>query len=99
MEWIKNIYKALTLLFWGIYLISIFGVWKAAPSYLEEIDSVFKILISIFIIYYFNPWSKTRFTDFHREVIFKAGMMLFLSSSLVQFLKQMPNIENLFSAF
>tara|TARA_B100001057_G_C22534558_1_gene827107 strand:+ start:180 stop:479 length:300 start_codon:yes stop_codon:yes gene_type:complete len=99
MEWIKNIYKALSLLFWGIYLISIFGVWKAAPSYLGEIDSIFKILISLFIIYYFNPWSKTRFTDFHREVIFKAGVMLFLSSSLVQFLKQMPNIENLFSAF
>ena len=99
MEWIKNIYKTLTFLFWGIYLISIFGVWKAAPSYLEEIDSVFKILISLFIIYYFNPFTKTRFTDFHREVIFKAGVMLFLSSSLVQFLKQMPNIENLFSAF
>ena len=99
MNWIKNIYHILTYLFWGIYLISIFGVWSAAPKYLEEIDSIFKILISLFIIYYFNPWVKTRFTDFHREVIFKAGMMLFLSSSLVQFLKQMPNLENLFSAF
>ena len=99
MNWIKNIYHILTYLFWGIYLISIFGVWGAAPKYLEEIDSIFKITISLFIIYYFHPWTKTRFTDFHREVIFKAGIMLFLSSSLVQFLKQMPNIENLFSAF
>lgn len=99
MDWIKNIYKTLTFLFWGIYLISILGVWSAAPKYLEEIDSIFKIVISIFLIYYFHPWTKIRFNDFHREVVFKAGLMLLLSSSLVNFLKRTPNIENLFSAF
>jgi hypothetical protein len=73
---------ALTLL----YISGFLGIWKEAPSYLHTIDLIFNIIIAIILIYYFNPFKKTICNDFHRKVVFSAGLAILLQTSLMQYL-------------
>lgn len=80
-------------LFWILYIFVFFGVWSAAPEYLSKVQSMLKIVIGVILIYLFNPYAKTKFTNFHRQVVFSSGILLLLSSSLASFLKNLPIIK------
>jgi low affinity Fe/Cu permease len=69
-----------------LLILSIIGVYSKAPEYLSIINVYVKIYISIFLIIYFNPYSKHKFTDFDREIVFRAGIFLLFSTTLIQIL-------------
>ncbi len=70
----------------SLYIIGLFGLWSEAPAYLRIVDSVFNIIISLTLIYFFNPLKKTVCNDFHRKVVFSAGIAILLQTSLMQYL-------------
>jgi hypothetical protein len=80
-------------LFWILYIFVFFGVWAEAPEYLSMVQSMLKIVIGVILVYLFNPFTKTKFTNFHRQVVFSSGILLLLSSSLASFLKNLPIIK------
>ena len=68
-------------LFWIFYILTIIGVWTQAPTYLNFITEAMKVIVAIVLIYFFNPWKKTKCTDFHREVVFSSAIFLLFSIS------------------
>ena len=63
-----------------IFIISLIGVYSKAPQYFNTLNIIVKLYISIFLIFYFNPRSKHKFTEFDRGVVFRAGIFLLLTT-------------------
>lgn len=63
-----------------VFIISLIGVYSKAPQYLNTLNMIVKLYISIFLIIYFNPRSKHTFTEFDRSIVFKAGIFLLLTT-------------------
>lgn len=95
MSVFKDSYFRFRLIFWLIYIIAVFGVWTRAPRYETILDNAFRIIVGIALIYYFHPWKKIRFSDFHHSLVFEAGILLILSSSIKYFLEQIPILNSL----
>jgi len=66
------------------FIISLIGVYSRAPEYLNTLNMIVKLYISIFLIIYFNPYSKHTFTEFDRSIVFKAGIFLLLTTGSTQ---------------
>lgn len=98
MEQIKiyeNTYNWLSILFVFLYSLTLFGIWSEAPRYLKIVTSLFHILVGSIIIYYFNPFTKTKCTSFHRRVMFSAGVAIILQKSIVQYLNPSKIVSKL----
>ena len=69
----------------------IFGIFNNIPNYIIYISStatnIIYILISLYIIIKFGPWSKSKFVKKDSNIIYRAGLLLFSSSILGQFIK------------
>lgn len=63
-----------------IFIISLIGVYRKSPQYFNTLNLIVKLYISMFLIFYFNPRSKHKFTEFDRGVVFKAGIFLLLTT-------------------
>ena len=48
-------------------------------------DGVFNVIVAVILIYFFNPFKKTICNDFHRKVVFSAGIAILLQTSLMQY--------------
>lgn len=92
---LEKTYFITKFVFWTLYIIVLFGVWSAAPKYLNMVDDVLKIVVGVTLIYFFNPWTKTVCTNFHRKVVFTSAVILLLNSSLKSFLQNIPFIKKL----
>jgi hypothetical protein len=82
-----NIYKTVFLLLnyaWYILFgLAYFNMWSPANKYLKMVTFYFKIFVACIIIYFFNPYNKTKCTEFHRSIIFAAGTFLLFSEGLM----------------
>jgi len=85
-EYHKKIFEWIFKLMQILFILSIIGVYSKAPEYLSILSFFVKIYISIFLIIYFNPRSNHKFTDFDRKIVFRAGIFLLLSTTLIQIL-------------
>ena len=86
---IRKSYFLSRLTLYFLVVFAYIGVWSAAPKYLSVIDDLFTTIVSLTLIYYFNPLMNTKFTNFHRQVAFSAGIVIFIQTSLVTFLKSL----------
>lgn len=99
---IKNLVVYITIFTFIIYLLTLFGIYKFNPEYLNSIETTLKILIGLILIFRYNPFiyhNKT-FTDIDRRICFSAGIILLLNTSIVLYLKshfenQIKNILNI----
>ena len=91
----KDSYFEFRLIFWITYIIAIFGVWTNAPKYETLLDNIFRIIVGLTLIYYFHPWKKVKFSEFHHSLVFEAGILLILSSSIKYMLEQIPFVNSL----
>ena len=82
-----NIYERVFLLLnyaWYILFgLAYFNIWSPANTYLKIVTFYFKTLVACIIIYFFNPYNKTKCTEFHRSIIFTAGTFLLFSEGLM----------------
>ena len=68
-----------------LYLVGLFGIWSDSKKYLQLFDTIFNIMIACILIYFFNPFRKTVCNDFHRKVVFSAGLAILLQTSITQY--------------
>ena len=74
--------------------ISIFllGFFIPVPNLLIEyskiITNILNITISIYLIVKFGPWSKSKFNNKEKSLLYEAGLFLFASTILGQFIEQ-----------
>jgi hypothetical protein len=74
VEWISII----TFIIFALLFI---GLIQKEPFYFVEFVFIFKVFISIFLIYRFNDFRKNiKFTDLDRKVCFLAGINLLMIS-------------------
>lgn len=82
---VENTYTWLKYLLVVLYLVGLFGIWSDAKKYLIFVDTIFNIMIACILIFFFNPFTKTVCNDFHRKVVFSAGIAILLQTSVTQY--------------
>ena len=93
---LEKTYFITKFVFWILYIIVLLGVWAAAPKYLDIVDDVLKIVVGMTLVYFFNPFTKTVCTNFHRKVVFTSAIILLFSSSLKTILQNIPGLKKVF---
>lgn len=93
---LEKTYFITKFVFWILYIIVLLGVWAAAPKYLDIVDDILKIVVGITLVYFFNPFTKTVCTNFHRKVVFTSAIILLFSSSLKTILQNIPGLKKVF---
>lgn len=90
MEWYENLFIYISYVVYCLYLVVFLGIWDKASEYLHIINYYRQIIVSLLLLYFFNPWRRPeKFTEFHRKVVFTAALFLFAStllSAIVNFL-------------
>ena len=99
-HYFHHLLSAINWISWIVYFIALFGVsFTQAPEYIEWIDKYVKLYISLFLMYHFNPWHKTKFQSVDREIVFEAGLFLFgtttISTALQTILKNPQYFKDL----
>jgi hypothetical protein len=71
---ILDIITVITYILFVIYAV---GFSKDAKTYLDRINAVVKIYISLFLIWRFNPFRTIIITQLDKKIIFTGGVFLF----------------------
>jgi len=87
MNWFERSFDYLTYFTYLLYIVLFLGLWSQAPDYLNSVNYWRQILIGFLLIYFFNPFQKTKCTEFHRKVAFTSGIFILGASTLTQILK------------
>lgn len=67
-----------------LYAIAFSGILSLNPDYLSTLETITQIYISLFLIIRFNPFvNKSTMTKLDRDMAYKAGILLFLSSAAI----------------
>jgi len=82
-----NTYNIVVYITWALYIITVLGISASAPDYLETLNSIVKIYVSLFLIYRFNPFRTVRFTALDGKIAFSAGTFLLTTTAINQILK------------
>jgi len=64
-----------------IFILLFLGIIQKEPTYVSQIIFIFKVFISLYLMYRFNDFRKNvKFTELDRKVCFLAGSYLLLFS-------------------
>ena len=91
MDSFEKLFILLNYSWYILFGLAYFNIWKPAKIYLPIVTFYFKIFVSLFIIYFFNPYKSIKFNDFHRRMIFTAGTFLLLSEGLMYIFNKMSH--------
>ncbi len=61
-----------------LYLVIFIGLSVNAPHYLNIVDFFFKLYISLFLIWRFNPFRTVPFTGLDKKIIFNAAIFILI---------------------
>ena len=67
---------------WLLYIVIALNLSVSAPEYLNSIQSIMKIYISLFLIYRFNPFRSVTFTTLDSKIAFSSGLFLLGSTAI-----------------
>ena len=70
-----------------LYIVIALGLSANAPQYLDELHSIIKIYISLFLIYRFNPFRRVKYTGLDVKIAFSAGLFLLGTTAIDEILK------------
>ena len=85
----QKLYFLTQLLYYILYIGTLFGVFFIAPEYLTILVNIIKIYICILLIWRFHPFSKCyHINDHDREMIFSSAIFLILTTSIGEMLIQ-----------
>jgi hypothetical protein len=71
-----------------LYAISVFGLSKNAPKYIQTLDSYVKIYICLYLVYRYNPlrkWifkQKFEFTELDRKIVYSSAMFILATTAI-----------------
>jgi hypothetical protein len=100
-KFLHNIQDQLFNLFifisWSLIIISAFG-FSDTPKYFSNLNYYVSIYIFLFFMWRFHPFkSHYEFTNLDRKIAFSAGLFIFTTSALNQYLLIFENkIKNFF---
>ena len=88
-----SVYEIIIFLYLlGKISIFIIGFFLPVPNILIQyshiITNILNVTISLYLIIKFGPWSKSKFNNKEKSLVFKAGIFLFASTIIGQFIEQ-----------
>ena len=85
---IKKLYFWTQLLYYILYVASLFGIFFIAPKYFATLINIIKIYICIILMWKFNPFIKypAPIGAHERELIFSSAVFLLLTTSIADML-------------
>ena len=78
----EKVYDIVVVIIYVLYFIVALGLDERAPIYLKHLDNFIKIYISLFLIYRFNPFRETKFTELDRKLVFSAGVFVLATTTI-----------------
>ncbi len=69
-----------------LIIVAYLGISTSAPKYIEIMDYYMRIYISLFLLWRFNPFTRTTFTELDRKIAFSAGVFIFTTTALNKYL-------------
>jgi len=83
-EWHINLYNYATYLSYILLFVTMTGLIYINPNYLNTLNLLIKVFISLFLIVKFNPFTKQEtINKFDKEIAFSAGVYVLLSTSII----------------
>ena len=77
-----RIFTLIIYVTWLLYIIIALNLSVSSPEYLNSIQSIMKIYISLFLIYRFNPFRSVTFTTLDSKIAFSSGLFLLGSTAI-----------------
>ena len=71
---------------WILYIVIALNLSISAPGYLNYLQSLMKIYISLFLIYRFNPFRSANFTALDSKIAFSSGLFLLGTTAIDEIL-------------
>jgi len=71
---------------WILYIVIALNLSISAPEYLNYLQSVMKIYISLFLIYRFNQFRSVKFTELDSKIAFSSGLFLLGTTAIDEIL-------------
>lgn len=94
----EKIFIFTIILSYILYFIAILGISTQAPVYLNYLEIIVKVYVSLFLIIRFNPFTTIQFTHLDRRIAFSAGLFLFSTSIISEIIKNnLDGIKTFFS--
>lgn len=86
-KWHRNMFNIIKYLSYIAYFSALFGIYSFAPKYSSILDLITRLYISLFLIMRFNPLVKEKYTKFDKNIVFSAGLFLFITTSITSIVK------------
>ena len=91
MKYYEKLFNLLTWSWYILFGLAYTNTWKHANALLTKITFYYKIFVSLVIMYFFNPLTKTEITSTHKSIIFTAATFILLSEGLMNILNNISN--------
>ena len=79
MKLYERLFLYLTNTWYILFALASLKLWNFAEIYLERITYYYNLLIALVLMFYFNPFIKTKITLVHRKMVFSAAFFVFIS--------------------
>ena len=87
MEYYQRFYLTIFYLSWILYFIALFGITTFNPKYLDTLNLIIKVYVSLFLIIRFNPFTKLKINNFDRNIIFSSGIFLLSTTAITELIR------------
>lgn len=76
-----------------LYIIAYLHIGQDNQQYLDILQSFMKYYVTGFLIIRFNPFVKTRFTEFDRMIVFSSAILLLATTAFDNYAKDLDLTE------
>ena len=78
----QNSYLYLSFLSTLLFVNNVIGILYIDPNFIQLFNSIFVGLVSLLLIYYFNPLKSGQLTRFHKKIGFTSGLLLMSTAGM-----------------
>ena len=78
----QTIFLYLLILSYILYALVFIGIVNNSPSYLETLNFVLKIYVSLVLLIRFNPFINRTFTEFDKKIVFSSALFLISTTTI-----------------
>jgi hypothetical protein len=86
-EFQDMVFDYVTFFTYFLYVVVALGLSASAPQYLDDLLFYTKLYVSVFLIYRFNPFRRTKFTPLDAKIAYNAGIFLLVTIAINSVLK------------
>lgn len=87
-EHFETIFNLVLMVLYILYFVIFFKIAPNAHKYLEITQEILKYYVIFFLLIRFNPFTRTKFTDLDRRVVFSASLFLLTTTTLTNYANQ-----------